>query len=73
MPKPTDIPSAQEFGEFRSSLAQMKDADNKPLWKQAQINEAVGTQVNGRTWKDLEIDLISFLKVAEKSIGDNNG
>lgn len=68
MTQSTDIPDAAEFGLFRAAIAKMKDQDGKPLWKQQQLNDAVGDKVNGRTWGRLRDDLLTFLKNAPKQV-----
>ena len=56
------IPDAAAFGKFRSDMAKMKGRDNKPIWKQQQINDAVGNAVNGRTWLNINLGLVDYQK-----------
>ena len=62
MTQSTDIPDAAEFGLFRAAIAKMKDADGKPMWKQQQINDAVGDKVNGRNWGEIREAVLDFLR-----------
>ncbi len=63
------IPDAAEFGQFRADMAKMKGRDNKPIWKQQQINDAVGNTVNGRTWNAINIGLVDYQKDSTKQVG----
>ncbi len=64
----SQVPSQAEFGLFRAAIAQIRDPNTSiPVWTQQQINDAVGQQVNGRTWNTIEIDLNDFMKVAPKA------
>ncbi len=49
------IPSAADFGQTRAYLARLG-------LKTAEINAAVGTNVNGRTWAVIGDALIAWLK-----------
>lgn len=60
MPKPDARPSASAFGQFRSRCAQLG-------FKQAELNAAVGTKVNGRSWKEISEQLIAWLKDRPKA------
>jgi len=62
MPKPKDKPNATNYGKFRSSVAKLGI-------KQADLNAAVGSTVNGRTWKQISDELIAWLKERPKKAG----
>ncbi len=49
------IPSAADFGQTRAALARLG-------LKAAEINAAVGSAVNGRTWEQISQALIAWLR-----------
>lgn len=60
MPKPDSKPTASAFGQFRAKCAQLGI-------KQAELNAAVGTNVNRRTWKQIGDALIAWLATRPKA------
>ena len=60
MPKSKDKPTAANFGQFRSRCAQLGI-------KQAELDAAVGTKVNGRGWKQIADALILWLRDRPKA------
>lgn len=56
-----NLPSQSDFGQFRASMARMKDK-GRPIWTNNQLNEAIGTNVNGRSWAEINNDLLTYLK-----------
>ncbi len=60
MPKPNARPTASAFGKFRSTCAKLGI-------KQAELSTAVGTNVSGRTWKQISEQLIAWLATRPKA------
>lgn len=56
--EPDEIPEAGDYADWRADL------QNQGTWKMPQLNDAVGNQVNGRTWAEIRADLIDYCRAA---------
>lgn len=59
-----DIPSQPEYAQWRNAVATQKNEAGQPIWNPGQLNVAVGTTVNGRTWGEINQDMNDYLAVA---------
>jgi hypothetical protein len=59
-----DIPTQEEFSQWRNKIFAMETGAGQPAWNVGQLNQAVGALVNGRTWRQINDEMRAFLEIA---------
>ena len=60
------VPTQPEFVQYRNKIFAMQHG-GQPLWTVGQLNQAIGTQVLGRTWDQINKEMRYFLATAPKA------
>jgi hypothetical protein len=55
-----DIPTETEYAQWRNDIFAIQHG-GKPVWTPGQFAEAVGPTPNGRTWREINQDMVDFL------------
>jgi hypothetical protein len=58
-----DIPSPAEFAQYRNQIFAIQHG-GQPVWDIGQLNQAIGSTVSGRTWREIHEEMRVFLQNA---------